>query len=183
MFTLNWDLSENANRQALFSQTMNQLSSSQQETVRHYAGAAGVPHVHHHNIGEVRKTISSLSVSDKVKADLSAIYEILAEAEATAHSCSVDQTHFHEVGDGLRIENTLMICMAINELNPDEIVATKVQTGEGKVNCAHGELDIPAPATAAIIARGIPVCEDKLPGERLTPTSAAIILHFVTRFE
>ena len=40
-----------------------------------------------------------------------------------------------------------------------------------------------APATAAIIARGIPTCDRKLEGERCTPTSAAVILHFVQRYD
>lgn len=183
MKTLTWDLTKSATRQELLKQTMAQLSSAQQELVRHYAGAAGVPHVHHHNIAEVKTCIERLDANGSVKRQLSEIYDILAEAEASAHSCEVSETHFHEVGEGVRIENTLMLCMAIDALAPDEIVCSKVQTGEGKVQCAHGELDIPAPATAAIIARGIPVCEEKLPGELLTPTSAAIILHYVDRFE
>jgi len=57
-----------------------------------------------------------------------------------------------------------------------------VQTGSGKVQCAHGLLDIPAPATAAIIARGIPVVPETREGEWCTPTSAALILHFVDAF-
>ena len=61
--------------------------------------------------------------------------------------------------------------------------STAVQAGKGTVRCAHGELSVPAPATAAILARGIPVCKRRLDGERCTPTSAAIILHFVDRFE
>ena len=48
--------------------------------------------------------------------------------------------------------------------------------------CAHGELPIPAPATAAIIERGIPTCEELLDGELCTPTSAAVILHFVDEY-
>ena len=144
---------------------------------------AGVPDRHHHNIGEVGDTIDALMVSDRVKQDMHAIYRILAQAEATAHGCAVEDTHFHEVGNGEAIRNVLGICLAIEAINPDEITATPVQTGSGTVQCAHGVLDIPAPATAAIIARGIPVCEETLDGELCTPTSAAVILHFVDRFE
>ena len=43
-------------------------------------------------------------------------------------------------------------------------------------------MDIPAPATAAILATGIPTCDEKLEGELCTPTSAAIIKHFVDEF-
>ena len=43
-------------------------------------------------------------------------------------------------------------------------------------------MDVPAPATAAILAQGIPTCEEKLEGELCTPTSAAIIKHYVQEF-
>lgn len=182
MNTLHWNLSENATRAQLLGDTLLQLPEGAREQLEQAAAAAGVPERHHHNIGEVLATIDTLAVSDRVKADLRAVYTILAEAEAAAHGCAVGETHFHEVGDGARIRNTLLLCLAIEQVNPQRIVATPAQTGEGAVMCAHGELAIPAPATAAIIARGIPTATRKLPGERMTPTSAAIILHFVDEF-
>ena len=99
------------------------------------------------------------------------------------HGCAIDETHFHEVGNGEAIFNTLLICSAFAYLHPDHVAATSVQTGSGQVECAHGLMDIPAPATAAILATGIPVCDEKLPGELCTPTSAAIIKHFVDEFQ
>ncbi len=182
MNTLHWNLSENATRAQLLGDTLLQLPEGAREQLEQAAAAAGVPERHHHNIGEVLATIDTLAVNDRVKADLRAVYTILAEAEAAAHGCAVGETHFHEVGDGARIRNTLLLCLAIEQANPQRIVATPAQTGEGTVMCAHGELAIPAPATAAIIARGIPTAARKLPGERMTPTSAAIILHFVDEF-
>ena len=182
MNTLRWNLSENATRAQLLGDTLLQLPEGAREQLEQAAAAAGVPERHHHNIGEVLATIGTLAVSDRVKADLRAVYTILAEAEAAAHGCAVGETHFHEVGDGARIRNTLLLCLAIEQANPQRIVATPAQTGEGTVMCAHGKLAIPAPATAAIIARGIPTAARKLPGERMTPTSAAIILHFVDEF-
>jgi len=99
------------------------------------------------------------------------------------HGVPVEQTHFHEVGNAEAVQNVLAICLAMNRLMPAKVTATPVQTGSGKVQCAHGLLDIPAPATAAILARGIPTCADKVEGEQCTPTSAAIIAHFVEEFD
>lgn len=181
--SLVWNLQENATRRHLLAETLLQLPEARRTAVLAAADAAGVPDAHHHNLGEVLATIDALAASNRVKDNMRGIYHILAEAEATAHGCAVDQTHFHEVGNGEAIKNVLAICLAVEAFNPAEIVATHVQTGEGTVHCAHGELSIPAPATAAIIARGIPTCERTLPGERCTPTSAAVILHFADRFE
>ncbi|WP_239442922.1 nickel pincer cofactor biosynthesis protein LarB [Gordonibacter sp. An230] len=181
--TLRWNLEENATRRHLLHETLLHLPKARRAQVLSDAKGAGVPDSHHHDLREVLATIDGLSASGRVKDDMRAVYRILAEAEASAHGCSVDETHFHEVGNGEALENVLAICLAVEALGPVEVVATRVQVGSGTVVCAHGELPIPAPATAAIIARGISVCERRLPGERCTPTSAAVILHFVDRFE
>lgn len=183
MTVLFWDLREWATRDALMEATCAALSASERADVEAKRDAADVPEGHHHDLAAVLAVIDELDVSDRVKADMCGVYRILAEAEAAAHGCSVDETHFHEVGEGGAIRNALGICLAVEAADPAEIVATAVQTGKGTVRCAHGELSVPAPATAAIIARGIPVCERRLDGERCTPTSAAIILHFADRFE
>lgn len=183
MEQLHFDFTKTARRQAILDELFALLPPDRRTVIAKRATQAGVPDRHHHDLGEVLSTIDALAVSERVKRDMRAIYRILAEAEATAHGCAVDETHFHEVGNGEAIENVLGIALAIEALDPDEITATPVQVGSGTVRCAHGELAIPAPATAAIIARGIPVCEEKLDGELCTPTSAAVICHFVDRFE
>ena len=183
MNTLHFDFTRTAKRQAILEDLLGRLPDEHRSILAERMQAAGVPRMHHHDLGAVDATIDGLMVSDRVKQDMHAIYRILAEAEAAAHGCSVEETHFHEVGNGEAIENVLGICLAIEVLAPDAITATPVQTGSGKVQCAHGLLDIPAPATAAIIARGIPVCSELLEGELCTPTSAAVIYHFVDRFE
>ena len=183
MKTLRWNLVENATRNQLLGDTLLQLPPDTRQRLEAVADAAGVPDRHHHDIGEILATIDGLAVSPAVRDHMRAIYTILAEAEAAAHSCAVEQTHFHEVGDGSRIRNTLLVCLAVEATDAKRIVATVAQTGHGEVECAHGTLSIPAPATSAIIARGIPVSERTLPGERMTPTSAAMILHFVDEFE
>ena len=183
MTTLVWNLEENATRRHLLAEALLQLPEERRAQVLEAAEPAGVPDGYHRDLGEVNATIDALDASERAKDDMRAVYRILAEAEATAHGCAVEETHFHEVGNGEALRNVLAICLAVEALDPDEITATRVQTGSGTVRCAHGELPIPAPATAAIIARGIPTCERLLEGERCTPTSAAVILHFVGRYE
>ena len=177
-----FDFTKDATRASILNQLRAKIDDAAWAAITTEAMKAGVPKGHHHGIVEVRQTIDSLRVSKKVKEDLLGVYEILAKAEAQVHGCAVDETHFHEVGEGKAILNALIICSAICYLHPDYIVATPVQTGSGKIECAHGLMDIPAPATAAIIETGIPTTEEKLEGELCTPTSAAIIKHFVQEF-
>jgi len=48
--------------------------------------------------------------------------------------------------------------------------------GSGRVQTAHGSLPVPAPATALLL-EGFAVFDDGRPGERVTPTGAAILRH------
>lgn len=177
------DLSQDARRSSLANQLRSKLGETGWAVVMTDVMGARMPKKHHHGIVEVRQTIQGLAISQAVKDSMSAVYEILARAEAQVHGCDVDSTHFHEVGNGESLLNSLMICDAFAYLHPDFVLATPVQTGSGQVRCAHGLLDIPTPATAAILATGIPLCEEKLEGELCTPTSAALIKHFVNEFQ
>lgn len=182
METLKLDLLEDATRQNIRAQLYALLDqdavASIEETVAPLATSGG----HCHDVADVRAAIDGMGLADKPAADAKAVYAILNQAEATVHGCSPDETHFHEVGNHEAIANVLEVCLAIDALQPERIVATPVQAGCGKVQCAHGLLDIPAPATAAILALGIPVVAEKREGEWCTPTSAAIIKHFVVEF-
>lgn len=182
MAILHLDLTQNATRQNILADLRSRLSADQRKRLDAETAASGVPERHHHDVGEVMATIDSLNVSDRVKSDMRAIYDILANAEATVHGCPVDQTHFHEVGNGEAIRCVCEICLAIEMIDPECIIATPVQTGSGTIVCAHGELSVPAPATKAILDQDIPKCAMLGEGELCTPTSAAIIKHFVERF-
>lgn len=144
---------------------------------------AGIPDRHHHDLAEVNATVDVLEgVNDDVKKDMRSIYQILTEAEAQVHGTTVDHAHFHEVGRAEGIRNVLLVCLMMNALKPEKILASRIQTGFGKVHCDHGVMDIPAPATTVILGKGIPVCEELLEGELCTPTSAAMIFHFVDEY-
>ncbi len=180
--TLVWDLRDDATRTALLTQTFAMLDDMTAREVRETCAVAGVPAGHCRDIVEVYAAIDGLEVPEEVREDMRAVYGILAEAEAAAHGVPVDKTHFHEVGNGAAIANALLVCLAVRATGAQAVEATPVQCGEGFVDCAHGRLPLPAPATRAIIDRGLPVCEHRREGELLTPTSAALILHFVDRW-
>jgi len=180
---LKFDFAQSATRAAIVEQLKAALGDAAWEAAAAQAESARFDQDHYHHIGDVNEAIDALDVPARVKDDMHGVYAILAQAEATVHECEVEHTHFHEVGNASALRNALLICLAIAALDPERITATPVQTGSGKVKCAHGLMDIPAPATAAILATGIPVCADKLEGELCTPTSAAMIKHFVQEFE
>lgn len=140
-------------------------------------------HHHHHHSGmhEIEHIISDLNVSEKVRSDIIAVYGLIAEAESHVHGVPVSDIHFHEVGTMDAVADITAVCMLMDRLSPDEIVSSPVHVGSGQVHCAHGILPVPAPATAYIL-RDIPIYGGKINGELCTPTGAALLRHFVTRF-
>jgi hypothetical protein len=66
-------------------------------------------------------------------------------------------------------------------LAPEQVIVSPVHTGSGQVRCAHGILPVPAPATALIL-QGVPSYGGQVKGELCTPTGAALLKHFASRF-
>jgi uncharacterized protein (TIGR00299 family) protein len=122
-----------------------------------------------------------LNLPDKVKQDVMEVYKIIAEAESKVHGAPVTDIHFHEVGSLDAIADITAVCLLINELKPDKILASPIHVGSGQVRCAHGILPVPAPATALIL-KDIPIYGGAVDGELCTPTGAALLKHFVSSF-
>ncbi len=158
---------------------MNHIKGNKVEVLVH-----GQPEGHHHghshshrSLAEVLDIINGLKIPDSVKHHATKIYEDIAKAESEAHGTSVGEVHFHEVGMLDAIADVVGSCLLIHELAPDMIVSSPLRTGYGYVDCAHGKLPIPAPATALLL-RDVPNYAGDLEGEFTTPTGAAIIGHF-----
>lgn len=141
-------------------------------------------HEHHHyytGMNEIRRIIEKFHVSDKVKQDVKAVYETIAEAESHAHGCPVEEIHFHEVGSMDAVTDVTAVCLLLEKLAPEQILVSPIHVGSGQVRCAHGILPVPAPATAHIL-RGVPTYGGEVRGELCTPTGAALLKHFAARF-
>ena len=141
-------------------------------------------HTHHHHTGlhEIEHIVSHFPIDERIKKDILSIYHIIAEAESHAHGVPVSQIHFHEVGNMDAVADITAVCMLIHQLRPDEIVVSPIHVGSGYVKCAHGILPVPAPATAFIL-KDVPIYGGKIKSELCTPTGAAILKHFATRFD
>ena len=139
-------------------------------------------HEHHHSsLKDIEDIIDALNIPENVKTDAKNVYAMIAEAESNAHGKPVSEIHFHEVGTMDAIADITMVCMLMNELKADKIVASEIHVGSGHVHCAHGILPVPAPATAFIL-RGVPFTAGHIKGELCTPTGAALIKYFAASF-
>lgn len=183
--TLYLDLALDATRKSIFGQLVAATPEKRRGNIGVVVGDESIPaQVHLHDLADVERAIGTSVASAWAKEEAKQVYRILAEAEAKVHGCAVEDAHFHEVGLGMTVREILGMCTAIEQIDPAKVIASKVQVGSGKVECAHGLLDIPAPATAEILERyRIPVREPRLEGELCTPTSAAFIARYVEEYE
>ncbi len=137
---------------------------------------------HHRGLNDIRHIVTEhATLPAKVAADVMSVYETIADAESEVHGVPVSEIHFHEVGTLDAIADIAAVCLLMDELHPDEVVVSPVHVGSGSVKCAHGVLPVPAPATALIL-RDVPIYGGKIQGELCTPTGAALLKHFATRF-
>ncbi|MBS3807114.1 MAG: nickel pincer cofactor biosynthesis protein LarC [Bacteroidales bacterium] len=135
----------------------------------------GHSHEHvHRNLEDIRKIVESSALNGTVKESSMKMFRLIAEAEAKVHGTTVDQIHFHEVGAVDSIVDIVGAAICLDYLKVDRVVSSPVQLGGGFVECAHGKMPVPAPATLEIL-RDIPVKTGAVDKETTTPTGAAIL--------
>ncbi len=137
-------------------------------------------HTHRHYAG-IDAMISESGLSDPVKEKSRMIFRRLAEAEALVHDVAIEEVHFHEVGAVDSIIDIVGTAICLEYLRVEQIYASALPLGSGFVETAHGRLPVPAPATAELL-KGLPLHGECGPGERVTPTGAAIVAALVSGF-
>jgi len=130
---------------------------------------------------EIARIVEGGSLAPRVRARSLAIFRRLIEAEAEVHGRPPDEIHLHEAGAIDAIVDVVGACVALEQLEIDEIVVSAMTTGFGEIHCAHGVYPVPAPATAVLV-RGAPVRGGTIESERLTPTGAAILTTLADRW-
>lgn len=158
------------------------LVDGEEEGEHHHEHHHEHEHHHHHtSLHDIEHLVGDLKVSDFVKKNVLEVYNLIAQAESHAHGKPVTDIHFHEVGTMDAVADITAVCMLIEMLSAQKILASPINVGSGQVHCAHGILPVPAPATAFIL-QGIPTYNNQIKGELCTPTGAALLKHFASSF-
>jgi uncharacterized protein (TIGR00299 family) protein len=140
----------------------------------------GHEHGHTRGLAEIRELILGSALAGPVKERALRLFQRLGEAEAKAHGMPVERVHFHEVGAVDSIVDLVGAAAAVEFLAPERLTCGPVNLGSGRVKMAHGEVPIPAPATAELL-RGVPVFGGP-GGELTTPTGAVILAELVDEY-
>lgn len=134
------------------------------------------------NYSDICRLIEDGNLKDNISKMSLKIFDALAEAESKIHGCSKETVHFHELGGVDAIVDIVGAALCVDHFNLGRVVSSKIPLGRGFVDCAHGTLPVPAPATLEIL-NNVPVSGMNIEFESVTPTGAAIIKTLAESFE
>lgn len=146
----------------------------------HEASAPAAGHKHYHVAG-IKKRIDQSMLSEPAKTRAKALFDRLAEAEASIHSMPVDKVHLHEVGALDSIIDVVGCVFGLEWFGAERIVVSPLNVGSGTVSTAHGVYPVPAPATLRLLG-GAPVYGGSHAAEMLTPTGALVLTDYASAY-
>jgi uncharacterized protein (TIGR00299 family) protein len=138
----------------------------------------GVPH---RSAAELLRIVDESSLDADVKESSKAILHAVARTEARIHDRKVEEIHLHEVGGIDSIIDVVGSVLGLKKLGVETVYSSPIHVGRGFVECAHGTLPVPAPATLALL-EGIPIYSRGIDSEMATPTGVAILRTLVKEF-
>ena len=133
-------------------------------------------------LSDIINLIGNSRLDEDVKEKSRKIFYRLGKAESKIHGVSINKIHFHEVGAVDAIIDIVGAVIGIKKLKIEKIYSSSLNVGKGFIKSEHGLLPIPAPATAELL-KGIPVYNNKIEKELVTPTGAAIITTLADGFD
>ena len=128
----------------------------------------------HRTFADIKKIIEAADLSAAVKTRALAIFSVIAAAEGKVHQRPADEVTFHEVGAIDSIVDIVGCAICLDYLDVAKIFVSRINTGSGFVKCAHGLMQVPAPATAELL-QGFKTYHYGAEKELTTPTGAAIV--------
>jgi uncharacterized protein (TIGR00299 family) protein len=134
------------------------------------------------NLAAVSELIGRSGLGARVEAFSLRVFRRLAQAEAGVHGVPIERVHFHEVGAVDALLDVVGAAVCLELLGWPSVIGSAVELGSGIVDCAHGRLPVPAPATLELL-RDVPTRRGGLPFEATTPTGAAILVTAAERFD
>lgn len=136
---------------------------------------------HARNLAEIEAVVASSGLPDTVRLRAVGVFRRMVIAEASIHHMPVEQVHLHELGALDTIIDVTGVLLGINSLGIERVVASPVPLGRGTIVGAHGQIPLPAPATAALLQGALVVGIDDAV-ETVTPTGAALLTELASSF-
>ncbi len=140
-------------------------------------------HPVHRHLPDIEKIIRNAKLPKQVEAWSLATFRELAIAEGSVHGIAPEAVHFHEVGAIDAIVDIVCTCAGFAWLEVEKIYCSALPAGGGYVNCDHGKMPVPAPATLKLWEmHGVITFDNGIRKELVTPTGASIAVTLSEKF-
>ena len=136
---------------------------------------------HHRNLKEMLRIIERSDLESAVKKKSTEIFQRIASVEGEIHEEPMEEIHFHEIGGLDSVVDIVGAVWGFRQMGIERLYVSNVNVGTGFVECEHGILPVPAPATVALM-KGRPIYSWGVEKELLTPTGAALLTSLGTEF-
>ncbi|WP_182187572.1 nickel pincer cofactor biosynthesis protein LarC [Pectinatus frisingensis] len=143
-------------------------------TATYFNVTLNTPQLHIRTLSDIQTIFTNSGLSQDIQHTSMEIFHNLAEAEAKIHGTSIEEIHFHEIGAVDAIIDIAGIAICLEYFNVKNIFVSNIYTGKGFVDCAHGQMPIPAPATAELL-KNFTIKNGLAEKELVTPTGAAVL--------
>ncbi|MHC4504989.1 MAG: nickel pincer cofactor biosynthesis protein LarC, partial [Planctomycetota bacterium] len=138
-------------------------------------------HAPHRGLGDLLDILAAADLPSRVRELSERTFRALAAAEAAVHGTTVDEVRFHEIGAADTLVDVIGAHWLVEKLGCPRVTSGPVAVGSGTVVAAHGELPVPAPATAELL-KDVPLRGSSTSGELTTPTGAALLVTLAQSF-
>ncbi|HWP48537.1 MAG TPA: nickel pincer cofactor biosynthesis protein LarC [Candidatus Limnocylindrales bacterium] len=135
----------------------------------------------HRHLSDILEILNRSTLAPFLKDRAGQIFQRIAQVEAEIHRMPVEEVHFHEIGAVDSMVDIVGAVCGLYRLGIEKIYVSRFTLGRGFVDCAHGRIPLPAPATLALL-KGKPVFFSDIEGELVTPTGAAILTTLGSEF-
>ena len=102
------------------------------------------------------------------------VFNLLAQVEAKVHGCLLEEVHFHEIGAVDTLVDIVGTISGLNHFSVGKIYCSPIPVTRGWIDCEHGRLPLPAPASTELL-KNVPIYGVDGEWELVTPTGGALI--------
>lgn len=128
----------------------------------------------HRELSEVIEMIEGSDLSGWVKEKSLETFRLIGEVESEIHGIELNNLELHEVGMVDSILDVVGSIALAHDLKIEKFYCSSIFVGSGHVECEHGKIPVPVPATEKLL-EGMKINFTEKEGELVTPTGAALL--------
>lgn len=139
------------------------------------------PHRRGRRLYDIKEIINGLKIAPEIRDRAIKVYDRIAASASNADNCDREAMKMRRTGSRDIIASVVGVCMAIDEMKPEKVIASTIAVGDGYAHTPRGRMPIPTPEVQALL-EGIPFTAGTEHGDLCTLDGAALIAEIADEF-